>query len=377
MSIESIKTRMIFTMNRAFSAPRFRMIFVLAALAVAALALKEKIVQSLLPLAFFFVCLVSLTKYIVSRKRPQRRSLIRSIVGGARRLRKTFAVGGDVELLHLTVLLFSFVLLIIFQVQRPSTLPTPAPWFLCIAVPFVLAGTIDAARVVIAMTKFTWTRLTVKALYAGVAAFSIWAGDVVAKKLVAQATGFAPEHFVATERLIHWVVTPLIGLGVIVGALSMLSLMTYAIIMFGSLLTQQMRRLVSLIFPLTQPREKASVAYRLRYGKNHMKGTSTHFHLWEDAVGMMRPLAVFAAGATILWSLEQLQDMPMTKLGPIVRELVVQIEFNKGQKCGATEVTDPINHLENGAIAVAIKVEGDWKLESDICEVVKRLPKQL
>lgn len=377
MSIESFKTRVIATMNRTLPTPRSRMIAVLVALAVATLAIDEKIVQSILVPVFLAVCLISLIKYIVSRKRPQKRHVIRSIVGGARRLRKTFAVGRDVELLHLTVLLLCFVLLIISQFQRSPVLPISAPWVWCTCSLFVLAGAVDAARVVIAMTKFTWTRLTVKAFYAGAAAFSVWAGDVVAKKLVAQATGFAPEHFVATERLIHWVATPLIGLSVIVGALSMLSLATYAIIMFGSMLTQQMQRLVSLVFPLTQPRKKASIAYRLRYGKNQMKGTSTRLLLWEDAVVMMRPLAVFAAGATILWGVGQLQDMPMTKLGPIVRELVVQIEFNEGQKCGTTLVTEPINHLENGAIAVAIKVEGDWKLESDICEAVKREPKRL
>jgi hypothetical protein len=302
---------------------------------------------------------------------------MRSIVGRARRLRKTFAVGWDVELLHLTVLMFILVLLIISQIQRPPTLLTSVPLVWCLAAPFVLAGVVDFARVAIAMTKFTWARWTGKVFYAGVAAFSIWAGDVVAKKLVAQATGFAPEHFVATERLIHWLVTPLIGLGVIVGALSMLSLMTYAIIMLGSMLAPQMRRLISVIFPLKPPREKASIAYRLRYGKNRMKGTSTRFLLWEDTVLIMRPLAVLAAGFAILWCLAQLQDLPMAKIGPMVRELVVQIEFNEGQKCGTTVVTEPINHLENGAIAVAIKVEGDWKIESDICEVVKRPPKQL
>ncbi len=55
-----------------------------------------------------------------------------------------------------------------------------------------------------------------------------------------------------------------------------------------------------------------------------------------------------------------------------MRNLVVAIEFNEGQKCGSRVFTEPLDHLEEGKAAVAVKNGADWRLEPD--EAEKRSP---
>ncbi len=375
MSFESFNTRMISTINRTFPTPLSRVAAVWVALVVAAFAITTVTARSLVPLVFICAAIYSLAKHFASRKRPARRRALKSVVTFVRRLRQSFAVRWEVEFTHLTVLMIGFVLLI-FQACWPRALPTLIPVVWAVGIMFVLAGALDAARIAIAMAKFAWARWTGKAFYAAVVAFSVWAGDVLSKKLVAQATGLDPEHLVATERLIHWLATPLIGLAVTVSVLSIVSLVAYAIIMLGSILAQQLRTVASALPRLTRRSEKASVAYRLMHGKNMKKGTSARIFQWESAVRTMRPAAVSLAGAAVLWCLGQLEDLPMAKVGPVIRALVVQIEFNPGQKCGSTIVTEPSDHLEEGKIVVAVREAKDWRFEPDVCEVEKRKPKQ-
>jgi hypothetical protein len=375
MSFESFKTRLVAKINDTFPTPLSRLAAVWVALAVAAFAITTEAVRALLPAVLTCAAIYSLAKHFASRKPPARRRTLKSVVTFVRRLRQTFAIGWEVEMMHLTVLMIGFVLLI-FQACWPRAIPALIPAIWAVGVTFVLAGAVDAARIAIAIAKFAWARWTGKALYAAVAAFSVWAGDVLSKKVVAQATGLDPEHFVATERLIHWLATPAIGLAVIVAVLSTVSLAAYAIIMVGSMLAQHFRMIAFAMPRFTSIPRKASVAYRLMHGKNRLRGTSAHIFQWESAVRMMRPAAVSLAGAGVLWCLGQLEDLPMATVGPVIRGLVVQIEFNPGQKCGSTVVAEPSDHLEEGKMAVAVRLPHDWTFEPDVCEVEKRKPKQ-
>lgn len=364
---------MITTINRSLTSLLARTITTFAVLGAAVLAAKTEVGRGLLLFAFLCFSGASLAKHVLIRKWPPRRRIIKSVVRSARRLRKTFAPSWEVEFLHSIVLLLGFLLLA-FSLSQPQSMRTLAPAFFGLVCVFALTGSIDAVRIAIAISKFAWARWTGKAFYAGVAAFSVWAGDVTAQKLVAQATGLDPERFLATERLIHWVATPLIGLGLIVGILSLLSMVTYVIIGVGSMLKQVFRTVYSAVPRLTPPSEKASIAYRLTHGKNRMKGSRSGVFQCADTLIMMRPLAVSLSGFAILWCLAKLGELPMKNVGPAIRAVVVYVDFNPGQKCGSKIITEPMAHMEKGKMAVAIKVKDDWDLQPDVCEVEKRQP---
>jgi len=317
--------------------------------------------------------IVSLIQQLAACRWPRRRPAIKRVARLARRARSALALAWDVEILHVSVLLLFFVLLLLF-VCRPESM-RGAPWWLFPpGLVFVLAGAIDAIRITVAMAKFAWARWTGKMYLAGLAAFSVWAGEVFAQKTIARATGLDPKHFETTERLIHLIATPVIAAAVSIGVLLVLGFLAYFVVMTFSMAQQPLQILRLGFGQLIPGRAKSSVAYRMIHGKNRMRGALDRKRFFDDAIPWMRPVSICAFCCVVLAVLGQLQSLPASTVDPIVRTLVVGIEFNEGQKCGAKVVAEPLDHLEEGKAAVAIKNGADWRLEPDVCEAEKRSP---
>ncbi len=317
--------------------------------------------------------IVTLVRRLKQIRWPKRKPIIVKVVSFARNARTSFSTGWEVEMLHLCVLLLFFVLLI-FYLFWPKSMQGMSWTMQAVGILFVAAGAIDAARVTMMMARFAWARWTGKMYYAGVAAFSIWAGDIFAQKAIAQATGLDPKHFEATARLIHWVATPLIAAAVSVSVLLLLSFIVYFLIMTVSM-AQQPVQILRMSFGHLIPRKpKSSIAYRLVHGKNRMRGESTHVHFFDDAVRWMRPVSICLFCSVVLAGIGRLQSLPSSTVDPVVRALVVSIEFNANQKCGSKVVAEPLDHLEEGKAAIATRQGSEWRLDPAVCEVEKASP---
>ena len=356
-----------------------RPILVVGGLVLAMALTKTTIGPKLIPLCLTLWALVSLARHVVVRVsdewrktvwRSDRDQVIKNAVIALRKCRKTLGLTREVELLYLGSVglmwvVFGLVLCLPWRRLDSSSLTTVQLAILGVA------GFIDAIQILRRLHGVAWARWSGKVMYAGVAAFSIWCGNIFAKKAVAQATLLDPKQFADTERLLQWLAAPWFGLSVIVGVICVLSLAAY-LAAFCVLAVGKFWTTVVGFFRRTAPTARAdSFTYRLVFGKRQKLGAALRWD-WDPLVRLMRPFAIGFAGVCLLLSIQPLVDMPPETLNPAIRKLVVAIEFNEGQRCGKSTVSEPSVHLEEGKIAVAIKTNGDWTLEPDTCEVEKR-----
>ena len=366
MPPEMMKTRVMNFINRTFSTVYSRVVVVLGLCVFLLMALF--LIPRLLLIAVLMFFLFSLINYFRYREWIDRRSFLRFAVASARRFRQIFSVSKDVEFLNAVVLMVAFVWLIFLALQEFPE-PVQWEWGLKVMVAFLIfSGFIDAVRITKEISRLAWARLTGKVFYTCVAAFSIWVGGVVSARLIAQATGVNPEVFIATGRLIQGVISILVGLGVVVSLLSLVSMLIHIFIMGWALLAQP----YVIVMSIFKPREeKSSVFYRLVHGKKKLQGVPERWVKWESMIGCVRPVGVLTAGMCVLLLLGNLQNTLDKKFGPIIQEMVVQVEFYAGQRCADWLINQPSKLVGAEEIIIASKVGDDWQFESFMCE--KRL----
>lgn len=366
MSPEIMKTHIMNFINRTFSTVYSRVIvvFVLCVFMLMALFF----IPRLCLIVVLMFLLFSLINYVRHREWLDRRSFLRFTVGSARRFRQVFSVSKDVEFLNAVVLMIAFVWFISLALQEFSE---PVKWggVLKLMVAFLIfSGFIDAVRITREMRRLAWARLTGKVFYTGVAALSIWVGGVISARLIAQATGVNPEVFIATGRLIQGVISILVGLGVVVSLLSLVSMLIHIFIMGWALLIQPYVVAISVFKPRE---EKSSVFYRLVHGKKRLQGVPQHWAKWESMIGCMRPVVVLTAGMCVLLLLGNLQNTLDKRFGHIIQEMVVQFEFYEGLKCADRLINQPSKIVGAEEIIIASKVGNGWQFEFSMCEKEK------
>ena len=366
MSPGMMKARIMNFINRTFSTvySRIVVVFILCVFWLMAPFLMPR----LLLIAVLMWFLLSLVNYVRHREFLDRQSFLRFTVATARRFRQIFSVRKDVEFLN-SIVLMIFLVWLIFLALPEFSEPVKWEWGLQVMVAFLIfSGFIDAVRITREMSRLAWARLTGKVFYTGVAAFSIWVGGVVSARLIAKATGVNPEVFIATGRLIQGVISILVGLGVVVSLLSLVSMLIHIFIMGWALLAQPYVVVMSIFKPRE---EKLSVFYRLVHGKKKSQGVPERWAKWKGMIGFMRPVGVLVAGMYVLWQLGNLQNILDKKFGPIIQEMVVQVEFYADQRCADWLINQPSKLVGAEEIIIASKVGNDWQFESFMCEKEK------
>lgn len=310
----------------------------------------------------------SLISRMTSLRRAAARRTLRFVVWVSRRTRQSFGMSAEVEMMLLAGILLC-MLLMAYMLLAQTVVQLSSIVLHTIGGSMALVGAIDLAQLVVRLLKTAWAKWIGKAAIAAVAAVSAWGAGVAASHVVSEVTMLDPKWFPDSKAALQLVATPLLSLLLCAGVIMVLATLAFAVMASVMGLVQTAQTLKSMLpFRTSAPSAKASISYRLAFGKNYPCGQRRPAVEWRPMAFLLRPLAIAAACGVLLDAASSAANLD----SPIARRAlsitIAAIDLHAAHHCAKPGPTARINYAPDGQVVLAEAGADGWKFSLGKCE---------